>query len=35
MKLIIVESPNKIHTISKIMGPGYTVLANCRSYYVN
>lgn len=26
-KLIIVESPNKIHTISKIMGPGYTVLA--------
>lgn len=27
MNLIIVESPNKIHTISKIMGPNYVVLA--------
>lgn len=27
MKLILVESPNKIHTISKFMGPEYTVLA--------
>lgn len=27
MKLIIVESPNKIHTISKILGSEYTVLA--------
>ena len=27
MKLIIVESPNKIHTISNILGHEYTVLA--------
>ena len=27
MKLILVESPNKCHTISKIMGPNYTVIA--------
>lgn len=27
MKLILVESPNKIHTISKILGKDYTVLA--------
>ena len=27
MKLIILESPNKIHTVSKIMGPNYKVLA--------
>lgn len=27
MDLIILESPNKIHTVSKIMGPNYKVLA--------
>lgn len=28
MNLIIVESPSKTHTISKIMGSNYTVLAS-------
>ena len=28
MKLLIIESPGKIHTLSKILGKDYTVISN-------